>query len=233
MVSMSHPHVYLLQEYKISIDRLVPLTPKDVIEEAHKLYDELLANENATEQQIRQALVYIGKKEYAYRMAYHELCASDEEVRMQKIVLGRLEPEVCTKIEEMTKHGVHILDYVNSKLFEEQLSSDERYQVEQAILLAHDELNKQCDDRARERKETYEQLVVKWKTHEDKLQALIDQLRGMAERDPKWKDEIVDKASQLEEGWSIVERDPEEEGIRKEIEYYQTVLEQEETEVLL
>jgi len=221
---MAHPHQHLLEEYKISVDRLVPLTPSSILEEAHKLYDELSANENATQQQIEQALVYIGRKEFPYRKAYQELCASDEEQRLQKLVFDRLEADVKTKIEAITQHGVHVLDYVNSKLFEEQLSSDERYQVEQAILLAHDGLNKQCDERAVTRKQTFEELVAKWKAEEDKLQGLIDQLKEMAERDPKWTDEIRGRVETLEEGWSIVERDPQEEEIRKEIEYYGTVL---------
>ncbi len=233
MPYMAHPHQHLLEEYKISVDRLVPLTPSSILEEAHKLYDELSANENATQQQIEQALVYIGRKEFPYRKAYQELCASDEEQRLQKLVFDRLEADVKTKIEAITQHGVHVLDYVNSKLFEEQLSSDERYQVEQAILLAHDGLNKQCDERAVTRKQTFEELVAKWKAEEDKLQGLIDQLKEMAERDPKWTDEIRGRVETLEEGWSIVERDPQEEEIRKEIEYWTTVLEEEETEVLL
>lgn len=229
---MSHPHQYLLQEFKISIDRLVPLTPKEVLDEAHKLYEELSTNENSTEQQIRQALVHVGRKEFPYRKAYQELCASDEEQRLQKVVFDRLEAEVKAKVDAVTQHGVHVLDYVNSKLFEEQLSPDERYQVEQAILLAHDDLDKQCDERATERKESYEQLVARWKAEEERMQKLIDHLRGMAERDAKWADEIKGKADVFEEGWSVVERDPSEEEVRKEIEYWETVLSEEETEVL-
>ena len=229
---MDHPHHYLLQEFKISIDKLVPLTPKAIVDEAWGLYKELSEDENSTEQQIRQALVHVGKKEFPYRKAYEELCASDEEQRLQKIVFDRLEADVKAKVEAITQHGVHVLDYVNSKLFEEQLSADERYQVEQAILLAHDDLDRQCDERATERKESYEQLVARWTGEEQRLQQMIDQLRGMAERDAKWADEIKGKADVFEEGWSIVERDPVEDEIKKEIEYWSTVLEEEESEVL-
>jgi hypothetical protein len=214
------------------LDKLVPLTPKAIVDEAQGLYKELSENENSTEQQIRQALVYVGKKEFPYRKAYEELCASDEEQRLQQVVFGRLEADVRAKVEAMTQHGVHVLDYVNSKLFEEQLSADERYQVEQAILLAHDDLNKQCDERAAERKESYEQLVARWTAEEQRIQQLINQLRGMSERDAKWADEMRGKADVFEEGWSIVERDPVEEEIKKEIEYWSTVLEEEEIEVL-
>lgn len=223
---MSHPHEYLLQEYKICIDKLVPLTPPEVVLEAKNIYDELHDNENSTEEQIKQALILVGRKEFPYRKAYVELCASDEEQRLQKLVFDRLEPLVKEKIYNITKHGVHVLDYIDSRLFEEQLLPDERYQVEQAVLLAHDSLDRQCDERAHERRKNYEELVAHWTTEEARLQALIDQLRGMADRDPKWKDEILGKAEQFEEGWSVVERDPTEEEITKEIEYWATVLEE-------
>lgn len=225
---MEHPHEYLLKEYKISLDKLVPLTPPEVIAEAQKLYEELSNNPAASELQIEQALIHVGKKEYPYRKAYEELCSSDEEQRLQKEVFQRLEAEVTNKIKKVTNNGVHVMDYVNSKLFEKELSATERYQVEQAILLAHDVLSKQCDERAAERKESYEQLVEKWKKEQTRLQELIDKLRQLAGRDAVYTQEINDKAKQLEAGWSIVERDPNEEEIVKEIEYWNTVLEQSE-----
>lgn len=220
---MSHPHEYLLQEFKISIDKLVPLTPNAVTVEAHALHDELAANENATEKQIRDALVYIGKKEFPYRKAYHELCAGDEEQRLQKLVFDRLDTSVSAKVSAVTTHGVHVLDYVNSRLFDEQLTADERYQVEQAILLAHDSLDKQCNERASARKQTFEELVVRWQAEQARIQGLIDTLKGFAERDGKWRDEVLGRVAQLEEGWSVVERDPTEEEITKEIEYWTVV----------
>lgn len=223
---MSHPHEYLLQEYKLSIDKLVPLTPPEIIDEAKRLYNELSSNEAATERQIRQALILIGKKEYPYRKAYLELCANDEEQRLQAEVMKRLEGPVGDKVKVMIDSGVHVLDYVNSKLFERDLEPTERYQVEQAILAAHDVLDKQCDERAKERQQNFDELVLRWRAEQERLQQLIDQLRGLAERDPASADEIRGKADQLEEGWSIVERDPSEEEIKKEIENWTAVLEE-------
>lgn len=228
---MLHPHEYLLKEFQISIDKLVPLTPQEVVAEARKLHDELSADENATEKQVHDALVYVGRKEFPYRKAYEELCASDEEQRLQQQVFERLEPAVREKIHNVTHHGVHVLDYVNSRLFEEQLTADERYQVEQAILLAHDVLQKQCNERAIERKKNYEELVAKWRSEEERLQGLLDMLRSFADRDPKWRDEVLGKVAVLEEGWSVVERDPEEEEIKKEIEYWTDIFAGEEEDV--
>ena len=223
---MPHPHEYLLQEFKLSIDKLVPLTPPEVVEEANKLYAELSSNEAVTERQIRQALILIGKKEFPYRKAYLELCAQDEEQRLQAEVLKRLEGSILEKVKKMTDSGVHIMDYVNSKLFERDLEATERYQVEQAILAAHDVLNKQCDERAKDRQQSFDELVARWKTEEEKLQQLIDQLRGMAERDLTYAEEIRGKADQFEEGWSIVERDPSGDEIKQEIAHWTSVLEE-------
>lgn len=221
---MSHPHEYLLKEFQISIDTLVPLTPQAIVDEAKLLHAELAANEAATEKQVHDALVHVGRKEFPYRKAYEELCAGDEEQRLQQLVFDRLDATVKAKLEDMTKHGVHVLDYVNSRLFEEQMASDERFQVEQAILLAHDSLNKQCNERAVERQKSYEELVARWQSEQAKLQGKIDVLKSLAEREGKWRDEILGRVAELEEGWSVVERDPTEEEIDKEIEYWTTVL---------
>lgn len=225
---MPHPHQSFLDEFKISIDKLVPLTPKEVIDEAWKLHQELLADENATEKQIHQALSLVGRKEFPYRKAYEELCAGDEEQRLQKLVFERLDEKLAKKIQEMTQHGVILDEYVKSDLFEEQLDGDERYQVQQAILLADDVLDNQCDDRAKKRAEDYQKLVDKWTQEAARLQGMIDNLRQMGAGDPKWGPEINSVCNRLEEGWSIVEQDPSEEEIKKEIEYWTTVLTEDE-----
>lgn len=227
---MAHPHEYLLQEYKISIDKLVPLTPSEVISEAEKLYGELSQDESASERQIRQALIHIGKKEFPYRKAYEELCAGDEERRLEAAALQKLDEPVKAKLKPLLENGVHLTDFANSKLFETNLESDERYRVEQAILEAHDVVGRECDDRAKERAESYETLVATWKKKQEDMQKMIDQLRSMAERNPESANEIIGKADQFEEGWSIVERDPSEEELKKEIENWAAVMEEHEAE---
>lgn len=225
---MPHPHQSFLDEFKIAIDELVPLTPPELIEEAKKLHKELSENQEATEKQIHQAVSLVGRKEFPYRKAYLEICAGDEEQRLQSEVFERLDEAVKKKIEDVVGSGVLLDDYVKSKLFEEQLTADERYQVEQAILLSEDVLDSQCDDRAHRRQQEYETLVKKWTDEASRLQGMIDQLRSMGSEDAKWAAEIGGVADRLEEGWSVVERDPEEEEIVKEIEYWNTVLHEDE-----
>lgn len=230
---MSHPHHYLLEEYRLSVERLVPLTPREVLEEAHRLYEELSQNEHASERQIQQALIEIGKKEYPYRKAYVALCATDEEKRLEEAAFAKIDATITEKIRTVTAHGVHLLDYIKSKLFETQLTSDERYHVEQAILAAHDVINRQCDERAKSRQENFDDLVRRWTQKRDEIQRLIDEMKRMAERSPELAGEILGKAASFEEGWSIVSRDPEEKEVREALASFATQLEEQSHDDLL
>jgi len=221
---MKHPHQAFLDEYKISIDKLVPLTPSEIKAEALKFHKELSEDVNSTSKQIHQALSLTGRKEYPYRKAYDELCAGDEEQRLQELVFDRIDEDVKKKVHAVTQHGVMIDDYISSDMFEEQLTPQERLQIEQAVLLAEDTLDHQCDERAHKKQLQYDTLVENQKLESSRLQGLIDGLRSMGDNDPKWKGEIDSVCDRLEEGWSIVERDPSEEEIKKELEYWNTVL---------
>lgn len=220
---MNHPHKSYLDEYKISIDKLVPLTPPEIREEALKYYKELSENNDSTAKQIHQALSLIGRKEFPYRKAYDELCAGDEEQRLQVLVYDRIDESVKKKVHSVVQHGVMLDDFVSSDMFEA-LEPEERLQIDQAILLAEDTLDHQCDERAHKKQQQYETLVENWKQESSRLQGLIDNLRAMGDQDQKWKGEIDSVCDRLEEGWSIVERDPSEEEVKKELEYWNTVL---------
>lgn len=220
---MTNPQEVFLQEFRSAVEQLVPLTPPEVLAEAKALIEELSANGQVTAEQIRQALIYIGQKEFPYRKAYEELCAKDEEKRLQEVVLAKLDENIKEQILPVTKYGVHIVDFVKSSQFEV-LSASDRFAIEQAIVEAHEKLNRQCDERAVSRKSTYDELVARWTAAEAKIQGMIEVLKGMADRDPTWRDEILGRARQFEEGWSMLEADPTEEDVAKEIAYWTDVL---------
>lgn len=217
-----------MQDFRKAVARLVPLTPKAIRDEASTLADDLERNESSTIEQIRQALVYVGKKEFPYRKAYQELCSGDEEARLQEIVLGKLDESLKAKMEPVVKYGVHILDFVKSSQFESELSDDERSQVDREITAAHDVLDRQCDERAAARRGTYDELVARWTATQTHIQQTIEVLRGMADRDPEYHDDILARVEQFENGWSMVEVDPTVEDVQKEITYWTGVLSEDE-----
>lgn len=220
---MSHQQEEILKEFRSAIARLVPLTPKEVIDEAKRLAAELEANESSNAEQIRQALVYIGRKEFPYRKAYQELCAGDEEARMQEIVLRKIDDVTKSMLEPVTKYGVHILDFVKSSQFEA-LSEDTKVAIDNALREAHDVVNRQCDERASSRAESYQELVHRWATEAEQIQKLIEVLKDMADRDARYHDEILGRARQLENGFSMIEEDPTQELVEKEIAHWAGVL---------
>ncbi len=223
---MSHPHAELLQDFRHALDRLVPLAPTVVIDEARQLAADLESNESSTPEQIRQALIYIGRKEFPYRKAYQELCAGDEDARLQELVLAKLDDDVKAKMESVAKYGVHILDFVKSSQFATELTSEEQSVIDREILAAHEILNKQCDDRAQERKGKFEELVAQWSAAEVRIQMLIDTFKAMADRDEQYRDDILARVRQFEEGWSMIDVDPTEEDVQKEITYWTEVMSQ-------
>jgi hypothetical protein len=220
---MSHPQEEILKEFRRAIERLVPLTPQEIIEEASSVARELEANEASTAEQVRQALVYVGRKEFPYRKAYFELCAGDEEARMQEIVLKKIDDATKSMMEAVTKYGVHILDFVKSSQYDE-LSDDAKIAIDNAIREAHDIVNRQCDERAASRANSYRELVGRWTDEAENIQKLIEVLKDMADRDARYHDEILGRARQIEDGFSMIEEDPTQELVEKEITYWAGVL---------
>lgn len=229
---MPHHQQELLDQFRASIERLVPLTPPDVIDEARQLVDELGKSETTSAEQIRQAFVLFGRKEFPYRKAYEALCAGDEEQRLQEIVLGKLDDVTKASMDAVTKYGVHVLDFVKSSQFE-QLLPDQQTAIDNAIREAHDVLNKQCDDRATQRQQDFESLVKSWRAKGERIQSMIEALRTLAERSEVYAPDILAKAREFEDGWSMLEPDPTEEGVQREFDSWVQVLDDSEDEEVL
>ncbi|MEK7105092.1 MAG: hypothetical protein AAB865_00170 [Patescibacteria group bacterium] len=218
---MKHPHQAILDEFQYAIDHLVPTVPSGVAEEAKRLHHELSENPEATEAQIHDALVNIGKQEFPYRRAYQEMMEEPSEEKRTALVLDHLEPEVKVKVETVMKDGVTLEALTKSSIFETDFTSEERYQIEDGILHAADHVKEEMPEVIASNKGKYDGLVESWKEKQKTMEAKIEELRALAGKDDKWREEILDKVKTLEEGWSVVERDPELLEIEKEIEYWQ------------
>jgi len=197
------------------------------LQKAKQTHTELLGNPEATKDQIHDALVLVGKQEFPYRRAYTEMTGTVSEDHRLELVLEHLEPNVKTKVQSYLGHGVTLEEFVKSSMFETELTPEEQYQVEDGILHAEDHVKEELPEKIEKHRKEYDALVEEWKKKQEVMQAKIDELRALATTDPKWKDEILDKVKTLEEGWSIVERDPDLIEIEKEIEYYKGAMSEE------
>lgn len=217
---MTHPHKAMLDEFKYALDHLPPTVPAEIIEEGRKLHKELLDNPEATQEQIHSAFVLIGKKEFPYRRAYEEMVESGLEKRRLELILEHLEPNVREKVQKYLDDGISLEALVKSSMFEIDFTAEERYQLEDGILHAADHIKEEVPDVIKEHRADYDKLVETWRKKQGKMEEKINELRALANKDPKWRDEILDKVKTLEEGWSVAERDPELLEIEKEIEYW-------------
>ncbi len=221
---MSHPHAALLREYKFAIDHLVPTVPKALKEEALKMYEALLADESATEGHILDALIKTGKAEYPHRHAFHALTKSAADEKRTLMVLEHVEPSVKQKLGKLLASGASLEEVIRSRLFEEQLNPEERYQVQDGLLDADEHVKGDLAAMVEAEKDRYAALVKEKESQMQEIQLQIDRLKALADKDPKWKDEILDKVRLFEAGWAVTEKDPELETVKKEIEYWRGTL---------
>lgn len=220
--AMSHPFKALLDEYKVAIDHLVPSVPEEIKKEAEESLSKLLADENVPEGEIQSAIVKTGKAEYPHRKAYQELVGKKVEDRRLEIVLDHVEPNVKAILEKHLKDGASLDQIVKSDIFEEELTPEERHQVEDGILDAADHVKEEMTAEKVGDDPAYQKLVENWTKHRDEIDAKITELEGLKSRDKagKWGEEIDARVERFREGFLVTERDPELEEVKKEIEYW-------------
>lgn len=217
---MSHTHEMLLKEFQVAIDHFAPTVPSQVKTAAQQAHDDLLANPESTEDEIRGALFIAGMAEYPHRHAFQELTAGGIEARRVEIVLEHVEPNVAQKVKTLTDSGVSMSELTNSQLFESDFSPEERHQVEDALLDADIHIKEEFGKAAVSDEKKYADLVNKWTEHRDVILAKVEELESLKNKDEKWHDEIVEKVKRFKDGFSVTEPDPDLEEVEKEIEYW-------------
>ncbi|MBI2474893.1 hypothetical protein HYV69_00485 [Candidatus Uhrbacteria bacterium] len=222
---MTHPFQSLLDEFAYAIKHFVPTLPKEIKQETQEVLKRLQADSNADESTIRKAFHDVGVKEYPYRRAYIELTHGLAEDEMNAMVLEHVEPNVRMVIKPHLDSGVSLDELIQSDIFIEQLTPEQRYQVEDGIMVARSKLADSLKEHVSAESEEYARLVGKWKDQSIKIDKAISDLKLLAsEGNENQKREIQEKADAYSEGFLITERDPELSAIQKEIEYWQEVI---------
>jgi hypothetical protein len=210
----------MLDEYKIAIDRLVPTVPEEVKTKALEAHEVLLANPEATEEQIRQALFETGVEEYPHRRAFAEMTAESTDARRAEIVLEHVEAVVHDKLKKLLDSGVSFGELTHSGLFETEFTPDERYQIEEALLDADIHIREEFTETVKKEGERYQQLFAKYKKQQEELLTKIEELRAIGVRYPASRDEVEASVARFREGFSVTEPDPDLAEIGNEISYW-------------
>ena len=220
---MPHPHQSFLDEFQFALNHLVPTISDEIKVQAQKIHDDLLANESASEDEIRQSFFEIGFQEYPHRHAYKETTALLGEGTRKDLVLNSLQGVTAALLKKHLEEGGKIDEFVKSEVFEKELDSEQRLEVENAILDTKEKLADILEDEVGAHEDQYQKALAKWQAHADEVLKSITELEALVDRSGKHAGEITNKSKRFREGFLLTEQDPDLEKIQKEIEYWEGV----------
>jgi len=222
---MPHPHKYLLLELDIAIKKTPPTLP-ELKKEAEAKLKTFEADETVSEDVMLSYLSEVGRKEFPHRHALLEMHEAHGKGVEDKMVLDHLEDAVAVKVKKMLDSGVGLEELIGSDWFENELDPAERYQVEDGILLARYKIEKEDKGLVSSNKDEFDKLLAKWEEKAKKMEVLLEELETLAQTDERYKDEIEELVKGYRAGWSVVERDPKMEEIKKTLDYWKGVFEE-------
>jgi len=220
---MEHPQKNELFLLKKSIDS-IPYTYSEKDKKAFEnKYLKLEANPKATREEISALIVEVGKATWVHRKAYEEFIDTYFKDKLEDYFRIHLDPVVAGKYKEFVKSGRNINDVRRTKEFEEYFTSEENLLIEKALFTARDEIRVSVKGTINDRTDEYNEHVKVFEQKKKDYVNMIKSLKEMADKSEKWAPEILDKIAMFEEGWSVIERDFDEDKLRHEIEYWQGV----------
>lgn len=223
---MSHPHQYLLLELDIAIKKLPP-TLLELQKEARAKLAAFEANDTIAEEDILGYIAEIGRKEYPHRHALVELHEQFGQQVELDLILEHLDADVVAMVKPMVEQGVLVDSLIKSDWFEKQLTPEQRYQVEDGVLLARYKMEQEDKGLVALHQSDFDALVQKWEAEAETIEAGINELSELATKDPRYTDEINGQVRAFRTGWSVVEPDPDKAAVMAQVQHWKAVFEDE------
>lgn len=212
----NHPHKYALDLFKLAIDRIPVVAPKELIEQAHKDFEAMSANPSVSGEAIDDVNTKLGRAMWPYLKAYDELYAKYGKQKEDEVFLETLRPDVKE----------HYQKWNHAKSLEDEFAPEEKFVIEEARLDAVEAARGEVDVMLQgEKRAEYDAALKVWMDRQKEILDRLDVLRRMAAESDKWGPEINGKIRAFEAGWAPTEKDPELYEVEKEIENWRGVLE--------
>lgn len=229
-----HPHAYTLDLLKLTIDGLPPTFSAGTRKAFQERLDFFKKNPDEKYEDIRLTIADLGKQSWPYRKAYEEMYARYGRASEESFLLEDLDSGVREKYERFIHEGGKISniwsarsaeDLLRPSPFERYFTPEEKFAIEQALLVARDSARAEIDGLVTGKKsEEYGQLVKSYGGRQRHIEEKIDELRHLSAVSEKWESEINDRIRTLEEGWSVVERGMDLPELERETEYWKGTL---------
>lgn len=222
--SIRMPNAFLTQ-LAFAIKHLPPTIPPEEQAKIEARFGELEAlGDEVPDSEVASAMIDIGEIEWPYRLAYKELVMMCCSHTQHDLFLESLSPKTRKKVVAMGGEDMTVPELVHSTMFEEQLSPEERYEVQEAALTARLKMHEYMEEQINARPNDYAKALQKAREEQVRITEAISQLEALASVDPDWEPEITGKVEQFKMGWSIAEPDVTVEDVEREVAYWQETL---------
>ncbi len=229
-----HPYAYTLELLTLAIMRLPPTFSDARREEFKKRLTGFVSDQAVQYDDIRRTIVEIGKESWPYRKAYEEMYVRYGRASEESFLLENLDKGIREKYARFINEGGKInhigsartaADLQQPSPFERYFSPEEKFAIEQALLVARDSARAEIDQLVTDKKkDEYAKLVKAYADKQRQMEEKIDELRHLSGVSKKWEAEISDRIRTLEEGWSVVEQGVDLPELERETEYWKGTL---------
>jgi|SRR3989338_5215785 len=213
----------LYHELEFAIKHLPSSIPEDEMKKIWDLFHALKEGEKNDARAV-DAMIAIGKIEWPHRKAYEEMMMACCSKTQHQMLLESLSDKTRKKYIDIGGNDATVQEIVHSRAFEEKLTPEERYEVQEAALNARFKMAEFMKGQISARPKEYEERLQAARKEQQAIEEAIAKLEGLASIDEDWRGEILGQVEQMRMGWSIAERDVLLDDVKKAIEYWQGTL---------
>ena len=223
-ISRSDPNMpALYYELEFAVKHLPPSIPEEDMKQIWDLFNALKEG-GQNDAKAAEAMIDIGKIEWPHRKAYEAMMMACCSKTQQQMLLESLSDKTRKKFVDIGGKDATVQEIVHSRAFEEKLTPEERYEVQEAALTARMKMAEFMKGQIAARPKEYaERLQVALK-EQAQIDEAISKLENLAGIDEDWREEILGQVEQMRLGWSIAEPDVSLGDANKAVEYWQGTL---------
>ncbi len=225
---IEHPCQFTLNLFLEMIEKAPVTFPAEKKEAMKKRYGEFLVDKKIACIRIDEALASFGREIWPHRKAWKEMYEKYGRAKEAEYFEKNLPAKLHDKYFacKVKGEGHCLREYRMSGLMETTFDSDEKFVLDEAVINTLKKTEEEVGALILgEKKEESRELLLKWSGEQKVMAGKIDELKKMAEANPKWREEILDKVKTIEEGWSLVERDITLGDIQQVVDFYRGAIE--------
>lgn len=213
----------LYYELEFAVKHLPPSIPEEDMKKIWELFNALKEG-GRDDARAADTMIAIGKIEWPHRKAYEAMMMACCSKTQQQLLLESLSDKTRKKFVDIGGNDATVQEIVHSRAFEEKLSPEERYEVQEAALTARMKMAEFMKGQITARPKEYEERYQAARKMQGQIEEAISKLETLAAIDEDWREEILGQVEQMRLGWSVAEPDVTLDDVNKAVEYWQGTL---------